>query len=247
MSNNAPDRTGIESLRLEVNSRRIHYLKAGSGPPVVLVHGGASDSRDWIDTMTALSGRFTFYAPDLIGFGQSERNEQGYYLSDFSDFLLGFIEALQIQHPALVGHSFGARVCLDVARLNQAKIKKLVLIDASGLGRMSAFGSVLFAGFWAMRKVLRRPQPFPHFLAKEGENYTRVGNEELQNLQTPTLLVWKRLDPYMPLALARRAEKLIPGARLAVIDGYGHAPHKQGNIEEFRRILQDFLSDDSER
>jgi len=241
VDNNTLNRTGIESLRLEVNGRRIHYLKAGGGPPVVLVHGGASDSRDWLDTMTALSGHFTFYAPDLIGFGQSERNEQGYYLSDFSDSLMGFIDTLQIQNPALVGHSFGARVCLDVARFNQAKIKKLVLIDASGLGRMSAFGSVLFTGFWALRKLLRKPQPFPRFLSKEGENYNWVGGEVLQKLQTPTLLIWKSFDPYMPLALARRAKKLIPGAKLAVIKGYGHAPHQQKIHADFERILLDFL------
>ena len=241
---NTLNRTGIESLRLEVNGRRMHYLKAGGGPPVVLVHGGASDSRDWIDTMTTLSGRFTFYAPDLLGFGQSERDEKGYYLSDFSDFLLGFIDTLQIQHPVLVGHSFGARVCLDVALLNQAKIKKLVLIDSSGLGKMSALGSVLFTGFWALRKLLRRPQPFPRFLSKEGENYNWVGREALQSLQTPTLLIWKSPDPYMPLSLARRAEKLIPGAKLAVIKGYGHAPHQQKNSKDFKRILLDFLDHD---
>ncbi|MCK4274212.1 MAG: hypothetical protein KAW90_04920, partial [Dehalococcoidales bacterium] len=63
-------KTGIEGLRLNVNGHRTHYLKAGVGPPVVLVHGGASDSRDWFDTMTALAHRYTLYAPDLIGFGQ---------------------------------------------------------------------------------------------------------------------------------------------------------------------------------
>ncbi len=57
------DRSGIESLQLKVNGHRIHYLKAGSGAPVVLVHGGASDSRDWVNTMAALSHRFTLLCP----------------------------------------------------------------------------------------------------------------------------------------------------------------------------------------
>jgi pimeloyl-ACP methyl ester carboxylesterase len=241
---NTLHRSGIESLRLEVNGRRIHYRKAGNGPPVVLVHGGASDSREWLDTMTTLADRFTLYAPDLIGFGQSDRDEQGYYLADFSDFLVGFMDVLQIRHPVLVGHSFGARVCLDVARFDPAKIHKLVIIDASGLGKMSPLGSVLFTMFWALRKVLGRPQPFPRFLAKEGDNYNRVGDEALMSLKIPTLLIWKSFDPYMPLALARRAQKLIPGARLAVIAGYGHAPHQQKNHQDFQRILVDFLDHD---
>jgi len=50
----------IESRSVQVNGRRAHYLKAGSGPPVVLIHGGASDAQDWISTMTALSDPSVF-------------------------------------------------------------------------------------------------------------------------------------------------------------------------------------------
>ncbi len=233
-------RAGIEGLKLNVNGHRAHYLKAGGGPPVVLVHGGASDSHDWFDTMTALAHRYTLYAPDLIGFGQSDRNEVGYYLSDFRDFMLDFINALQLEKPALVGHSFGARVCLDVAFQNHELARKLVLVDASGLGKVTRFGSALTTVFWALRKLFRRPQPFPRFLAKEGEDYDQVSIDELAGLTAPTLLVWKRHDPYLPLSIARRAEKLIPGARLEVLPGYGHAPHQQ-NSQAFNRLLLDFL------
>jgi len=234
------NRAGIEGLKLNVDGHRTHYLKAGGGPPVVLVHGGASDSRDWFDTMTSLAHRYTLYAPDLIGFGQNERSEDGYYLSDFSDFLLEFINTLQLEKPALVGHSFGARVCLDVAFQNHELVRKLVLVDASGLGKVTRFGSALTTVFWALRKLFRRPQPFPRFLAKEGDDYDRVSIDELARLTAPTLLIWKRLDPYLPLSIARRAEKLIPGSRLEVLPGYGHAPHQQ-NSQAFNRLLLNFL------
>lgn len=234
---------GIESLRLKVNRHRIHYLKAGSGPPVVLLHGGASDSRDWIPTMAALSDRFTFYSPDLIGFGQSDRDEKGYYLSDFSDFVLGFVDTLQLKRVAFVGHSFGARVCLDTALKRQDGVSKMVLADASGLGKISGLGNALFTASWAVRKLMSRPQPFPRFLVKEGEDYNRVADDELRKLTTPTLLVWKRYDLYLPVTIARRAEKLIPGARLIVLPGLGHAPNKQ-NRDIFNRLLLDFLDHD---
>jgi pimeloyl-ACP methyl ester carboxylesterase len=230
----------IESLRLKINNYNVHYLKAGSGPPVLLVHGGASDARDWIPTMLSLGDRFSFYAPDLIGFGRSERQEKGYYLSDFSDFLLGFIDALQLDRPALVGHSFGARICLDATLKNQARVSRLVISDASGLGKMSLLGSALFTGFWALRKAMNKPQPFPRFLSKEGDDYNNVNDEVLRRLTLPTLIVWKRLDPYMPLKHARRAARLIPGSRLVVVPGYGHAPSKQ-NRELFNKLLVDFL------
>jgi len=234
------ERPNIEILKLNVNGYRTHYLKAGGGKPVVLVHGGASDSRDWFDTIDGLSPRYTLYAPDLPGFGQNERNEDGYYLSDFSNFLLEFIDTLQLEKPALVGHSFGARVCLDVARLHQEQVRKLTLIDASGLGKISTLGNALFTIFWALRKLFRRPQPFPRFLAKEGEDYSWAGSETLQNLRMPTLLVWKRRDLYLPISIARQAAKLIPDSRLEILPGFGHAPHQQ-NSAAFNRLLLDFL------
>ncbi len=234
------DNNGIESREIKINGRRAHYLKTGSGPPVVLIHGGASDSQDWVSTMAALSGRFSLYAPDLLGYGQSERNKSGYYLTDFTDFLEGFINALKLERPVLAGHSLGGRFCLDVALRDQAKVSKLVLIDTTGLGNMSALGNALQIFFWGYRKALRRPQPFPTFRMKPGEKFHHNYNQELRGLKVPTLLVWKSGDLYLPVAIARRAVKIIPGAKLAVLKGVGHAPHK-GDTQAFNKILGDFL------
>ena len=233
----------MESLKLKVGDQQAHYLKAGSGPPVVLIHGGASDSRDWVGTLAALSHRYSLYAPDLLGFGLSDRTKDGYYLSDFSEFILGFMETLSLEHPVLVGHSFGGRLCLEVALRHPEKVRKLVLIDASGLGKVSRLGNSILTAFWAIRKLLRHQQPYPKFLAREGEDTSWLCVDELPNLKTPTLIVWKRHDLYFPLAIARRAEALISGAHLAVLPGYGHAPHEQ-NRKAFNRLLLDYLDHD---
>lgn len=233
----------MESLKVKVNDYQAHYLKAGSGPPIVLIHGGASDSRDWVSTMAALTHRYSLYAPDLIGFGQSDRTKDGYYLSDFSEFILGFVEALGLERSVLAGHSLGGRICLEVALRHPEKVRKLVLIDASGLGQVSRLGNVLLTAFWAIRKLLRRQQPFPKFLNKEGEESSWLCVDELPNLRTPTLIVWKRHDLYFPLAIARRAKELIPEAHLAVLPGYGHAPHGQ-NQDAFNRLLLEYLDHD---
>jgi pimeloyl-ACP methyl ester carboxylesterase len=230
----------IESVKTEINGYQAHYLKSGSGPPVVCIHGGASDSNDWTGTMTSLGDRFSFYALDLPGYGQSERRESGYYLNEFTDFLTGFIDELKLEKPTLVGHSLGGRFCLDTAIKNPERVGKLVLVDTTGLGNMSFFGNALQFFFWGARKVLRIKQPYPNFLLKEGERFNRSYDEDLRRLEIPTLLVWKRFDPYLPASIARRAEKLIPNARLAVLGGYGHAPHKK-NIKAFNRILAEFL------
>ncbi len=122
-------------------------------------------------------------------------------------------------------------------------MSKLVLIDAAGLGKVTRFGSAVMTLAWAIRRLLSRPQPYPTFLAKEGEDTNWLCLDKLPGLETPTLLVWKRLDPYMPLSIARRAEKLIPNSRLKVLPGFGHAPHQQ-NSDIFNRVLLDFLDGD---
>jgi pimeloyl-ACP methyl ester carboxylesterase len=243
LNRNKDEQVVIESLKLKVGEDQAHYLKAGSGPPVVLIHGGASDSRDWVGTMMALYHRYSLYAPDLIGYGLSDRTKDGYYLSDFSEFMLGFIETLGLEQPVLVGHSLGGRLCLDIALHYPEKVRKLVLVDASGLGRVSLFGNFILTAFWALRKLLRRHQPYPRFLARDGEDAHWLCVDGLPGLKTPTLIIWKRYDPYLPLALARRAKELIPEAHLVILPGFGHAPHGQ-NKSAFNSHLLHFLDHD---
>ena len=231
---------GIASLWMEVSGHRVHYLKSGSGPAVLLLHGGASDSRDWLPTMAALSGRYTFYAPDIIGFGLSQRKDSGYYLDEFTEFAVELIDKLGLERPALAGHSFGARVGLDVALLHPEKLSKLVMVDAAGLGRVSRMGSALQTGLWGLRQVLHRRQPYPRFLNREYDDPSWACLEELPSLKTPTLIIWKSHDPYLPIANGRQAARLIPGARLEVLPGWGHAPHRSKN-GVFVGLLADFL------
>lgn len=230
----------IESLRLKVAGHQAHYLRAGSGPPVVLLHGGASDSRDWVETMAALSHSYSLYAPDLIGYGLSHRDKSGYYLSDFVEFVLGFIQALGLDSQVLVGHSLGGRVCLDVALRCPERVRKLVLIDTTGFGRLARWGNFLGMTAWGMRSLLGRPQPYPKLLKEDGQDKDWRCLEELPALEVPTLIVWNRRDPYYPLAGALRARELIPNSRLEVFPGYGHAPHLQRR-DYFNSLLLNFL------
>jgi pimeloyl-ACP methyl ester carboxylesterase len=231
-----------EYLKADINGYRAHYIKAGTGAPVVLIHGGASDSRDWLETINALSHRYTLYAPDLVGFGRNQRHDEGYYLSEFGDYVLNFMDALRLENPVLVGHSFGGRICLDIALEHPERVRRLVLIDSSGLGKVSRFGTVLLSAFWVVRNVFRIPQPYPRFLAREDDDPDWACTDRLPELKVPTLIVWKRLDPYLPVATARRAAEAIPEARLLIIPGYGHAPHKKDG-DAFRKHLLDYLDE----
>jgi len=79
-------------------------------------------------------------------------------------------------------------------------VRKLVLIDNSGFGKVSRWVSYTLAMFWAMRKLLSKPQPYPTFLTREGEDEHWICLDELPGLRVPTLIIWKRYDPYFPLS-----------------------------------------------
>ena len=235
--------SGIEYQSIDIGGYRAHYLKSGTGPPVVLLHGGASDARDWLATMEALSNNYTIYAPDLLGFGQNERKNEGYYLSEFIDFTLAFLDALELENYFLVGHSFGGRLCLDITLHNPERVRKLVLSDAAGLGKTSKFGTFLLTGFWVIRKLFRIDQPHPTFRSHEGDDPDWACVDQLPDLKVSTLIIWKRYDLYLPIANARRAAELIPDAKLKIIPGFGHAPHGR-TINTFNKYLREFLEEE---
>lgn len=233
---------GVETLTLKVGDDNIFLRKAGKGPPVLLLHGGACDSSDWVETMVPLSGSYTFYAPDLVGYGQSDRNRDGYYLSDFTDSTRGLIEALSLDSPlVIVGHSLGGRVALDIALNHPDKVRKLALIDTTGFSRLARWGSFLGTMAYLIRRLLGRPQPYPRFMMENGAVPDWVCLDRLPELKIPTLILWNRRDPYYTVKGALRAKELMPQAQLEIMPRYGHAPHRTER-DSFNKLLAAFLA-----
>jgi pimeloyl-ACP methyl ester carboxylesterase len=233
---------GVETLTLKVGDDSIFLRKAGEGPPVLLLHGGACDSADWVETMVPLSGSYTFYAPDLVGYGQSDRNRDGYYLSDFTDSTKGLIEALGLDSPlVIVGHSLGGRVALDIALNHPDRVRKLALIDTTGFSRLARWGSFLGTMAYLIRRLLGRPQPYPRFMMENGAVPDWVCLDRLPELKMPILILWNRRDPYYTVKGALRAKELMPQAQLEIMPRYGHAPHRTER-DSFNKLLAAFLA-----
>ena len=119
------------------NAIATNYLQAGEGPPVVLVHGsgpGVSAWTNWRLNIPALAQRFTVYAPDLVGFGFTQRPAGTTYdLPTWRAHLLGFLDALGLDRPSLVGNSFGGGLALSTATVAPDRVDKLVLMGATGV------------------------------------------------------------------------------------------------------------------
>ena len=115
----------------QLNGARIHYRRAGSGFPVVLLHAGVADSRMWEPQVGALNNDFELITPDMRGFGKSELPPTAW--SPTAD-LLALMDALGVRDaPHIVGCSIGGGVAIDFALEHPDRVSKLVLVGA-GVG-----------------------------------------------------------------------------------------------------------------
>jgi 2-hydroxy-6-oxo-octa-2,4-dienoate hydrolase len=133
----------MTSSRPEIGSRVVangigtNYLQAGDGAPVVLVHGsgpGVSSYANWRLTIPHLSQRYSVYAPDMVGFGFSDRPDGvDYTIKTWTDQLVGFLDALGLERVSLVGNSFGGALALRTAGQHPDRVDRLVLMGSVGV------------------------------------------------------------------------------------------------------------------
>jgi pimeloyl-ACP methyl ester carboxylesterase len=107
-----------------------HYLTIGQGPDVVMLHGFLGNLAVWhLNMVPALRNTFRVTTVDLRGHGYSEVTPTGYTTENLAQDLKAFLDAIGIRRPHLVGHSFGADVCLHFALLNPQRVDRVVAIE----------------------------------------------------------------------------------------------------------------------
>jgi pimeloyl-ACP methyl ester carboxylesterase len=112
----------------EVDGLGLHYVVAGHGPAVVLVHGLGGFGESWRPTIDALASRATVFAVDLPGFGRSAKPRTSYRLGFFARALHGFMDGLALGQASLVGHSLGAAVAVTYALTHPARVERLAVV-----------------------------------------------------------------------------------------------------------------------
>jgi pimeloyl-ACP methyl ester carboxylesterase len=111
---------------------RIRFVEVGDGPPLILVHDYLASRVSWEDVIPGLSAHFRVIAPDLPGFGESEKPPPGRYRYDFESFcesLADLIAALGLGRVSLCGHAMGGAVALTLAATYAHVVDKLVLVN----------------------------------------------------------------------------------------------------------------------
>jgi pimeloyl-ACP methyl ester carboxylesterase len=119
-----------ESRFAEVNGVKLHYLIAGKGDPIVLLHGFAETSHMWLPLITKLSGTHTVIAPDLRGFGASSTPPDGYTKAAMAQDIHALVKSLNYDRIRLVGHDIGLMVAYAYAAQYPGEVDRLVLMEA---------------------------------------------------------------------------------------------------------------------
>ena len=122
--------TRINDRFAAVNGIRLHYLIAGKGNPVILLHGYAENSHMWRPLMAQLAKSHTVIAPDLRGFGQSSKPMTGYDKKTMAQDIHALAQSLGYQHEVVVGHDIGLMVAYAYAAQYPNEVDRIALMDA---------------------------------------------------------------------------------------------------------------------
>jgi len=125
----------FEEWQITLHGRRVIYRIAGSGPPVVLIHGMLNSSSHWQSVAMELARDHTVVAPDLIGHGDSAAPRGDYSLGAHAASIRDLLTAIGVERATIVGHSLGGGVAMQFFYQFPERVERLVLVSSGGLGR----------------------------------------------------------------------------------------------------------------
>lgn len=246
-------------MKINLKNVSVYYEVEGQGHPLLLLHGWGQSVEAFRPIIEHLKKEFKVYTLDFPGFGQSEEPKEAWSVYDYADLVEAFIQTLNLDHPTVLGHSFGGRVGIIYAG-RQKPLNKLILVDSAGVKPKRGLG--YYARIYTYKlgkKVLSLPGLTIYkekLMAQAGSSdyqqaspmmrqiMSRVVNEDLQHfmpsIQVETLLVWGELDDATPLKDAKLMEQAIPNAGLVVFEGAGHYAYLDC-LAPFLRVMDVFL------
>lgn len=251
-------RSGVQSRYIDAGNYQLHYFEAtppdgSSGIPLVLVHGLASRGEDWAPMIPRLAAAgFHVYAPDLLGYGRSQKPSYVVYsISTEEAVLVDFMHAVGLQHADLDGWSMGGWISAKLALDHPAMVDRLVLDDAAGITFQPTFTRDAFtptdsAGLRRLFALLMPHPPTLDAYIVRATLHRIAGNaktvrssmdsmasgvdrldDRLANVTQPTLLVWGAEDRLIPIEVGKRMHQLIPNSALQVVPNCGHLAPSQ--------------------
>ncbi|MDE3156608.1 MAG: alpha/beta fold hydrolase [Acidobacteriota bacterium] len=250
---------------------KMHYLEAGQGPTVILLHGLGGDGSRWAPNIMPLAAHFHVIALDEIGFGESDKPLADYNDGMLSEFLVEFMKTIGLPKASLVGNSMGAAIAAYTAVHYPEHVEKIVLADGAGykpsgavqvdphlhaiqnsttLAETREFFRIMFYNkslvtdaMVRANLMLRLRSAYTIRKVQESGATGRGGltDAEMSTIKAPTLIMWGKYDGLANPATADRLAKDIYGAQKVVVDNCGHMPQLE-QAAEFNRMVTAFLT-----
>jgi pimeloyl-ACP methyl ester carboxylesterase len=239
-------RMGFKNYDVVLGQYRIHYMVAGEGKPLVLVHGLAGRAENWLTLVPEFTGNgYQVYALDLLGYGRSDQPDVDYSIALEEDILGKFLDSQKLAQPDIAGWSMGGWISLKFAGDHPQRVRRLVLMDSAGLlfdaVNAPALRPTTEPQLAHMMEVLTpHPQPIPGFIARDilrnfavndwvvARSLQSMGtgrdlmDGKMQTVTMPVLIIWGKEDVLTPLSVGEGMHRGMPQSLLYVFDGTGH-------------------------
>jgi pimeloyl-ACP methyl ester carboxylesterase len=237
---------GFANHEVMVGQYRIHYMVAGEGRPLVLVHGLAGRAENWLALVPEFTRNgYKVYALDLLGYGRSQQPDVDYSIALQTDILRQFLDSQKLTQVDMAGWSMGGWISLKFAAEHPERVHRLILMDSAGLlfdgKNASALRPKTEAELAHMWDVLTpHPQPVPGFVARDIlRNFAindwvvgralvsmRAGKDlmdgKMQTVTMPVLIIWGKQDVLTPLFIGEKMHAAMPQSQLDIYDDTGH-------------------------
>jgi len=239
--------TPLEMDRITFHVRGIDAIGAdqGAGQPLLLIHGWGGGISNWRRMWPYLATRYRCVAPELPGWGDSEKPNVPYTFEWYADWLAELLKVRDAGPALVAGHSMGATIALVFALRHPSLVRKLVLLNpivrgSDGVKRESRILSMpglRRVAYWLTRLVGKGTFASMIRSLKALKSVDLTG--ALKSAAVPTLVIGSDSDREIPKEQSELAAG-IPGARLEMLKGCGHVSPLE-RPEEVSSLLVDFL------
>jgi pimeloyl-ACP methyl ester carboxylesterase len=257
-------------LSVSVEGAEVAYAQQGrvALPPLVMLHGWAASHKFWKYSFSAFSPRWRVIAPDMVGFGISEKPKRDYTVEGLTSWFGKFLDAMKLDRITLVAHSMGGTIALLYALQHPERIERLVVSNPVVVGATAFTARTKFCMAPGIRRLLfslAKVGPIRRWVARD---FTLVGQLDddlsrdvtkgtyssmfgsllstkkadlrasLNSLSVPTLSIGSEKD----LLVSPDQYDLVPAQKKVCIPDTGHIPMIE-RPELFNQALNEFLSE----
>ena len=202
--------TACDVQYVTLHGHRRAFVKAGSGPVVLLLHGLGCDHTTWDPVIRRLAESYTVIAPDLLGHGQSDKPRADYSVGGYANGMRDLITVLGIDKVTVVGHSFGGGVAMQFGYQFPERTQRVILVSSGGLGPevTPAIRAITTPGFHQAMGVVTLPG-IRHVTTTTMRLLSRTGLPHTRDLDEMAEIVETFRDPRSRSAISHVVKSVV--------------------------------------